>query len=90
MSSVPANPTPVAGGGAAESWIGAVAGCRGSDLLASGAGDGMVRLWALEEANRSLRAVGSLPVVSFSPLLISAYIACVSSSKTVLKVIDYY
>ncbi|CAM6092181.1 unnamed protein product [Calypogeia fissa] len=52
-------------GGAAESWIGAVAVCRGSDLVASGAGDGMVRLWALEDTNRSLRALGSLPVKGF-------------------------
>lgn len=48
-----------------ESWVGALAVCRGSDLAASGAGDGQIRLWALEEDNRNLRALHSLPAKGF-------------------------
>jgi hypothetical protein len=48
----------------ADAWVGALAVCRGSDLAASGAGDGKVQLWALEEDNKHLRALHSLPVVS--------------------------
>lgn len=32
--------------GASAMWVSAIAACRNSDLLASGAGDGCVRLWA--------------------------------------------
>ncbi|KAG6552195.1 hypothetical protein Mapa_006043 [Marchantia paleacea] len=60
-------------GGSATAWIGAVASCRGSDLLASGAGDGMVRLWALEEANRSLKPIYSVPVKGFVNALAFAH-----------------
>lgn len=49
--------------GAAESWVGAVAVCRASDLAASGAGDGIVQLWALEDTNRVLEPLHKLPVV---------------------------
>ncbi|CAM6032665.1 unnamed protein product [Sphagnum compactum] len=54
-----------AAAGAAESWVGAVAVCSSSDLAASGAGDGTVQLWALEDANRSLRALHGLAVKGF-------------------------
>ena len=49
--------------GAAESWVGAVAVCRASDLAASGAGDGSVQLWALQDTNRVLEPLHKLPVV---------------------------
>lgn len=49
----------------AESWVGAVAVCRASDLAASGAGDGSVQLWALEDANRYLKPLHKLPVKGF-------------------------
>ena len=47
-----------------------VAVCPASDLVASGAGDGLVRLWALEQGRhgagaRALRPVGGLPVRGF-------------------------
>ncbi|KAH9306488.1 hypothetical protein KI387_010892 [Taxus chinensis] len=48
-----------------ESWVGALAACRGSDLAASGAGDGMVRLWAIESASKSLRVVHDIPLTGF-------------------------
>lgn len=50
---------------AVEAWVGAVAVCRNSDLAASGAGDGNVQLWELENSNSSLRALHKLPVVSY-------------------------
>lgn len=37
--------------------------CRASDLAASGAGDGSVQLWALEDSNRILAPLHKLPVV---------------------------
>ena len=46
-----------------ESWVGALAVCRGSDLAASGAGDGIVRLWAIENSNKSLKVVHDIPLV---------------------------
>jgi len=54
-----------ASGVGAESWVGAVAVCRASDLAASGAGDGSVQLWALEDANRFLKPLHKLPVKGF-------------------------
>jgi hypothetical protein len=55
---------PAGVGGAAAGWVGAVAVCRGSDLAASGAGDGAVRLWALHDVNKRLRPLHTLPTVS--------------------------
>jgi hypothetical protein len=55
---------PAGVGGAAAGWVGAVAVCRGSDLAASGAGDGAVRLWALHDGNKRLRPLHTLPTVS--------------------------
>ena len=53
-------------------WIGAVAASRGGDLVASGAGDGSVRLWAARgvggggsSSQRSLEALGSIPAPGF-------------------------
>lgn len=49
----------------ASSWVNSVAVCRGSDLAASGAGNGFVRLWAVETG--ALRPLYELPLVnSFS------------------------
>ena len=57
-----------------RSWIGAVAASRGGDLVASGAGDGSVRVWAARgvggggsssSSQRSLDALGSLPAPGF-------------------------
>jgi len=53
-------------------WIGAVAASRGGDLVASGAGDGSVRLWAARgvgggggASQRALEPLGSLPAPGF-------------------------
>ncbi|EFN55906.1 hypothetical protein CHLNCDRAFT_22742 [Chlorella variabilis] len=56
-------------GGDAATWVGSVGVCRGSDLLASGAGDGVVRLWRVADAkggsSKALEAVGGVPVRGF-------------------------
>jgi len=39
----------------AQSWVGAVAARKGSDLAASGAGNGLVRLWAIEPDSKGIR-----------------------------------
>ncbi|KAI5079785.1 hypothetical protein GOP47_0005264 [Adiantum capillus-veneris] len=48
-----------------EAWVGAIAVCRGSDLVASGAGDGQICLWAVEEDNRNLQMLHMLPTKGF-------------------------
>jgi ribosomal RNA-processing protein 9 len=53
-------------GGAAATWVGSVAVCRGSDIVASGAADGVVRLWKVPDASgRVLMPLGGLPVRGF-------------------------
>jgi ribosomal RNA-processing protein 9 len=53
-------------GGAAATWVGSVAVCRGSDVVASGAADGVVRLWKVPDASgRVLMPIGALPVRGF-------------------------
>lgn len=42
-----------------RNWVSAVACCRYSNLAASGAADGVVRLW---RADKSLTAVGEVPI----------------------------
>lgn len=49
----------------AQSWVGAVTVCRGSDLAASGAANGVVRLWAIESDTKSIRPLYDLPLVSY-------------------------
>lgn len=49
----------------AQSWVGAVTVCRGSDLAASGAANGVVRLWAIESESKSIRPLYDLPLVGF-------------------------
>ncbi|CAH9078745.1 unnamed protein product [Cuscuta epithymum] len=49
----------------ALSWVGAVAVCRSSDLAASGAGNGLVRLWKLESDSRGISPLFKIPLVGF-------------------------
>lgn len=49
----------------ASSWVSSVAVCRGSDLAASGAGNGFVRLWSVETGANAIRPLYELPLVSF-------------------------
>eukprot|EP00877_Chromochloris_zofingiensis_P005416 jgi/Chrzof1/14876/Cz09g19070.t1 len=56
-------------GSDASSWVQSVAVCRGADLAASGAGDGAIKLWAIEQSKHggagSLRQLGALPAPGF-------------------------
>ncbi|CAL9233098.1 unnamed protein product [Arabidopsis halleri] len=47
----------------ASSWVNSVATCRGSDLAASGAGNGFVHLWAVE--TNAIRNLYELPLTGF-------------------------
>lgn len=61
----PAGPGSV--GGDAASWISAVGVCKGTDLVASGAGDGVVRLWQVADGRvgKVLHELGGLPARGF-------------------------
>ncbi|KAH9621828.1 hypothetical protein KSS87_010977 [Heliosperma pusillum] len=48
-----------------RSWVGAVSVCRNSDFAASGAGNGFVRLWAIESEARGIRPLFGVPVLGF-------------------------
>ncbi|KAL3833707.1 hypothetical protein ACJIZ3_008443 [Penstemon smallii] len=52
-------------GPSALSWVNSVAVCRSSDLAASGAGNGSVRLWAIEDESKGLRPLFELSLVGF-------------------------
>ncbi|KAF7842475.1 U3 snoRNP-associated protein-like EMB2271 [Senna tora] len=49
----------------ASSWVGAVTVCRNSDLAASGAGNGSVRLWAVESEAKDMKPVYDVPLVGY-------------------------
>ncbi|KAJ6832095.1 U3 snoRNP-associated protein-like YAOH [Iris pallida] len=55
----------VVGCSSAQSWVSSVAVCRGSDLAASGAGNGVVRLWAIRSDDRRIQPLFNYPVVGF-------------------------
>ncbi|XP_042518802.1 U3 snoRNP-associated protein-like EMB2271 [Macadamia integrifolia] len=50
---------------AAHSWVSSVSVCSNSDLAASGAGNGAVRLWAIESESARIRLLHELPLVGF-------------------------
>lgn len=50
----------------AQSWVSAIAARRGSDLAASGAANGSVRLWAIEPDSKGIRPLFSLRLVSYT------------------------
>ncbi|XP_076900264.1 U3 snoRNP-associated protein-like EMB2271 [Bidens hawaiensis] len=47
------------------SWVSSVAVCRGSDLAASGAGNGVVRLWEIEKDAKGIQPLFDLPLVGY-------------------------
>ncbi|XP_010537829.1 PREDICTED: U3 snoRNP-associated protein-like YAO [Tarenaya hassleriana] len=49
----------------ANSWVNSVSVCRGSDLAASGAGNGSVRLWAIESESKAIQPLHQLPLSGF-------------------------
>ncbi|KAK3027540.1 hypothetical protein RJ639_041731 [Escallonia herrerae] len=49
----------------AHSWVGSVAVCRSSDLAASGAGNGSVRIWEIKSDSKGIQPLFELPLVGF-------------------------
>lgn len=49
----------------AHSWVSSISVCRGSDLAASGAGNGYVRLWAIKSETNNIQPLYDLPLVGF-------------------------
>ncbi|KAK2448292.1 LEUNIG protein [Trifolium repens] len=47
------------------SWVSAVTVCRNTDLAASGAGNGFVRLWAIENEAKDIKPLHNIPLVGF-------------------------
>jgi ribosomal RNA-processing protein 9 len=70
-ASAPAGEAGAPGAGSAGRWVQSVAVCRGTDLMASGAGDGSIKLWCLDDSakaaggNAKLKLLGSLPAKGF-------------------------
>ncbi|OVA06566.1 WD40 repeat [Macleaya cordata] len=56
----------------AHSWVSSVSVCRSSDLVASGAGNGVVCLWAVDSEAKSVQPLHDLPVVGFVNALVFA------------------
>jgi ribosomal RNA-processing protein 9 len=56
-----------AGDDVAATWVGSVAVCRGADVVASGAGDGAVRVWKVLEVGgrRAMEEIGAVPLRGF-------------------------
>ncbi|KAL5097663.1 hypothetical protein RYX36_001990 [Vicia faba] len=48
-----------------HSWVSAVTVCRNSDLAASGAGNGFVRLWAIENETKDIKSLHNVPLAGF-------------------------
>ncbi|GAA0151343.1 hypothetical protein LIER_10082 [Lithospermum erythrorhizon] len=48
-----------------HSWVSSVAVCPSSDLAASGAGNGTIRLWAIENESKGINPLFELPLISF-------------------------
>ncbi|XP_022721303.1 U3 snoRNP-associated protein-like YAO isoform X2 [Durio zibethinus] len=46
----------------AYSWVSSITVCRGSDLAASGAGNGCVRLWAIETGRKDIQPLYDIPL----------------------------
>ncbi len=66
---VPSGSWASAGSDAAK-WVQSVAVCKGSDLVASGAGDGVVRLWQVDKGRfggaGGLSQIGQVPCKGFA------------------------
>lgn len=48
-----------------QTWVSSVSVCRNSDLAASGAGNGSVRLWGIERESKGISPLFELPLVGF-------------------------
>ncbi|XP_021747294.1 U3 snoRNP-associated protein-like EMB2271 isoform X1 [Chenopodium quinoa] len=49
----------------AQSWVSSVTVCRNSDLAASGAGDGFVRLWQINSETKAVAPLFDVPLVGY-------------------------
>ncbi|URE44076.1 U3 small nucleolar RNA-interacting protein [Musa troglodytarum] len=49
----------------AHAWVSSVAVCRGSDLAASGAANGVVRVWAIDSDSKGISPLLSYPLAGF-------------------------
>jgi ribosomal RNA-processing protein 9 len=47
----------------AHSWVSAVASRKGSDLAASGAANGVIRLWTIQPDSKGMQPLFDLPLV---------------------------
>ncbi|ESW19487.1 hypothetical protein PHAVU_006G129100 [Phaseolus vulgaris] len=47
------------------SWVSAITVCRNSDLAASGAGNGFVRLWEVKSDSKDIKPLHNVPLVGF-------------------------
>ncbi|EOY25478.1 WD40 repeat - like 10 [Theobroma cacao] len=47
------------------SWVSSITVCRGSDLAASGAGNGCIQLWAIESGRKDIQPLYGIPLVGF-------------------------
>ncbi|TYI93254.1 hypothetical protein E1A91_D02G124500v1 [Gossypium mustelinum] len=47
------------------SWVSSISVCQGSDLAASGAGNGCVRLWAIETGRKDIQPLYDVPLMGF-------------------------
>ncbi|XP_073058500.1 U3 snoRNP-associated protein-like EMB2271 [Primulina eburnea] len=52
-------------GSTALSWVNSITVCRNSDLAASGAGNGLIRLWKIENESKGISPLFELPLVGF-------------------------
>lgn len=59
------NQNPESNCSSAHSWVSSVSVCRSSDLAASGAGNGCVRLWAIGSETKSIQPLFDLPLAGF-------------------------
>ncbi|PKU69362.1 U3 snoRNP-associated protein-like YAOH [Dendrobium catenatum] len=49
-----------------QSWVSSVAVCRGSDLVASGAANGVIRLWNIASDDKNIQPLLAYPLVGFA------------------------
>ncbi|KAG6515818.1 hypothetical protein ZIOFF_026249 [Zingiber officinale] len=62
----------------AHSWISSVAVCRGSDLAASGAANGVVRLWSIQSESSGIRPLYDSSLVFFKLMFSLKYLITLS------------
>lgn len=55
--------------------------CRSSDLAASGAGNGSVRLWAIESETKDIRPLFDLPLVSQSNIVTKLHFVIITTQQ---------